>query len=258
MKSIIKVLISALLILSITVLPVAAVDSESTDTAWMEKLSARSLELYEAMSDDELVDLWLILAPTGMVSTTSLNGPNDYDYYEENFSFLEKYVPEERKATAYVLRLTRSVLVDGTKAEIEYYARLDEVDQVVIEEEIEITNWPDTPPSPVNYLFQVVTTVVQVKDFFGESVTVTDLGGNVLPNDAVVGSGCRINNFHTISIKGDVNGDGVVSAIDYLGLTASVASGKTLDNAFALAVDFNADGTITAADCLMMKDLLRK
>jgi len=167
-------------------------------------------------------------------------------------------VPEERKATAYVLRLTRSVLVDGTKAEIEYYARLDEVDQVVIDEELKITNWPDPLPGPVCYPFEMATTVATVKSYLGADVTVTDLNGNVLTDDAIVGNGYQIDDLHTIVVKGDFNSDGMVSAIDYLGLITSIAKGENLTDHRVLAADVNEDGIITAADSLAMKNMLRK
>ncbi len=140
MKNIAKILIAALLTLSM--LPLAVSANEGTDTAWMEKLDQWSLAEYEKMTDDDLWDisLWLIHSDDDLVvRPADSEAPN---YYEDNLSFFEKYVPEERRANATILSLTPIIMIDATKAEIEYYARLDEVQSINIDEGVEIIQPP--------------------------------------------------------------------------------------------------------------------
>lgn len=265
MKNIIKILISALLILCMAVLPVAAVENESDDTAWMEKLSSFPEGEYEKMTDGDLriLDIWLvdskyIPAEIGVV-----------DYYESNMSFFEKYVPEERReSNFFVSRYTPYISVKGTAAEAEYYCRLDEVKSVIVCTEIKAINCvpeivrPEvTVPMPAVWRVGISKTVAELKAEMGKELDWKDPNGNILPDNAFVGTGCFVvdgNQRYNMSIYGDINGDGAFSAIDYLSLTASIVSREGLKPAYRTAADVNNDGVVSAADCLAMKTLLRK
>lgn len=258
MKNIAKILIAALLTLSM--LPLAVSASEGTDTAWMEKLDQWSLAEYEKMTDEDLWDIsiWLVHSDSDLVvKPAGIEAPN---YYEDNLSFFEKYVPEERRANATILSLTPIIMIDATKAEIEYYARLDEVQSINIDEGVEIIQPPIvTYPQHVYCFSDLPLNAGALKE--SKDVTVTDPNGNILPDDAPVGTGYLAYNEtyrYTVVVAGDTNGDGIVSTIDYLNVVASVTSGTSLDSAYSLAADFNRDASVTAADCLAMKTLLRK
>ncbi len=258
MKNIIKILISAMLILSMAVLPVAAVENESDDTAWMEKLSSFPEGEYEKMTDGDLrtLEIWLVdskyvPAEIGVV-----------DYYESNMSFFEKYVPEERRERDFfVSRYTTNISVKGTAAEAEYYCRLDEVKSVTVCGEAQIVRPEVTVPMPAVWRVEISKTVAELKAEMGKELDWKDPNGNILPDNAFVGTGCFVvdgNQRYNMSIYGDINGDGAFSAIDYLSLSASIVSREGLKPAYRTAADVNNDGVVSAADCLAMKNLLRK
>lgn len=265
MKNIIKILISALLILSMAVLPAAAVENESADTAWMEKLSSCPQGEYESMVDGEVkrLDIWLAH------SEWEVDENGKGSYYQANMRFFEKYVPEERrKENVFVSRLTTSINVMGTAEEVEYYCSLDEVKKVTVCGEARIVNNEDaiivrpiTKEEPTIWRLDIFKTVADVKVARGKDVTIKDQKGNVLADNDFVGTGYSVTEdtkTYTLVVIGDVNGDGMVSAIDYLGLGSAVTSSQYLNPVFTLAADLNGDGSVSAADCLAMKTMLRK
>ena len=258
MKNVARILIIALMALSL--LPLAVQASDSSDTAWMDKI--QNFDEYEKMADGDVVRLWIMLKRTDYV----IDEPGGSNFYESNMRFFEKYVPEERKATATVYSLTPGVDVDATAAEIEYYARLEEVERVIIEEPAIIVSpgYREYLPGVWKFDNSVTASYIKgnVKKSFAKEVTVTDYNGNALSDDAFVGTGCRVTDSGTYSayvvVKGDISGDGMASTIDYLLLSAHVTGAESLDSIFETAADFNVDGSISAADCLVMKNMLRR
>ena len=57
----------------------------------------------------------------------------------------------------------------------------------------------------------------------------------------------------TVVVRGDVNGSGTVSQIDYLFAKLQVTTEGNLFGPYLAAADYNNDGRITQIDCLLMK-----
>lgn len=90
---------------------------------------------------------------------------------------------------------------------------------------------------------------------------------NVLLNDNLTKTGdiikININNqkeyTYTISILGDVSGDGKISALDYVKIKNHIMNtSKITDNAFLVSADVNNDGSISALDYVRVKNYIMK
>lgn len=63
---------------------------------------------------------------------------------------------------------------------------------------------------------------------------------------------------YTLYIIGDVNGDSIVSSIDYLQITKVLKSEADVTGAYMKAADFDENGAISANDCVGCKQWLKK
>lgn len=70
-----------------------------------------------------------------------------------------------------------------------------------------------------------------------------------------ISNGVENKSFRTV-IYGDVNGDGVVSAVDYVKIKNYIMSASELSGSYKLAADVNSDGTITAVDYVNIKNYI--
>ena len=97
-----------------------------------------------------------------------------------------------------------------------------------------------------------------------EAIIVKDADGNVLADDAAVGTGTKLVLMEgtevvteiTVVIAGDTNGDGKVDTADYMALQQQVAGDGTLEGAYVEAADYNGDGVVNAIDYLLVKYLV--
>lgn len=108
--------------------------------------------------------------------------------------------------------------------------------------------------------FEVYSTVGAIKSLFKYNVEIKDKNGEVMADTALVGTGAVISCGYESCIAvlaGDVNGDAMVSSIDYLSLAASVKGGTALGSAYSAAADLNGDGVNTATDCILIKSMLQ-
>ena len=88
----------------------------------------------------------------------------------------------------------------------------------------------------------------KVKDKYEEEIKVS-------PSD-FVGTGCVITVDHKdyqISVKGDINGDGIISSTDYQTVLRYFKKLKNLDGVYFNAADVNEDGVVNTADYLKIK-----
>lgn len=77
----------------------------------------------------------------------------------------------------------------------------------------------------------------------GDIISVTDLDGSTKYN-------------YTVVIYGDVNGDGAITAADYVVIKNSILGKTTLSGAKKKAADINKNGTVTAADYVVIKNTI--
>lgn len=107
----------------------------------------------------------------------------------------------------------------------------------------------------INTQTNEVTTIpnATVKDFadlLGHEVVAKNANGEVLSADSKLGTGCVINDTYTITVLGDVSGDGIVDARDSLRILKYSVGTYDLKGAFSIAADLNSDGIIDARDSL--------
>ena len=70
-----------------------------------------------------------------------------------------------------------------------------------------------------------------------------------------ISNGTETKSFRIV-IYGDVNGDGLVSAVDYVKIKNYIMSSSELSGSYKLAADVNNDGTISAVDYVNIKNYI--
>lgn len=97
------------------------------------------------------------------------------------------------------------------------------------------------------------------------STSVKDVNGNEISGDSIVKTGATvtikdsINTFsYVISINADVNGDGVMSAADYVEIKKYIMSENKLSTAQSIAADVDENGSIGASDYVTIKNRIMK
>ena len=95
-------------------------------------------------------------------------------------------------------------------------------------------------------------TVSDLKSLMGDNVTMKNIDGQAV--DGKLATGYKVNDTYTISVLGDVNGDGEVDTGDTFLLKLVVLGKRTLDiNCFKISSDVNQDGEIDTGDTFLLK-----
>lgn len=95
----------------------------------------------------------------------------------------------------------------------------------------------------------------------GGVVTITDPNGNAVESGQV-GTGYQVHitsgttEVLTVLIYGDTDGDGSISAVDYVRVKNQIMSGGVLQGAYEKAADVNKDSTISAVDYVNIKNYI--
>lgn len=98
------------------------------------------------------------------------------------------------------------------------------------------------------------TTVQQIIDFLGADTTVKNANGDVLNPGDVVSTNCKINDTYSISVLGDVNGDGLIDTGDTYQLKLIVLGREQVQGETRrIASDVNRDGYIDTGDTFILK-----
>ena len=118
-----------------------------------------------------------------------------------------------------------------------------------------------------NYLFgiQVGTNVSNlignIRDFnHSVGVTIKATNGTVKTNDIfktgdqIIISGNDGVKTYTAIIYGDANGDGRITAVDYVNVKNYIMGGSNLTGSYLQAADVNKDGKVTAVDYVQIKN----
>ena len=110
--------------------------------------------------------------------------------------------------------------------------------------------------------FSVGSNVAQITNKIGSSATVTirNTNGNIITNDT-------IKTGYSVTIKtkdeektlktvlyGDVNGDGKITAVDYVAIKNYIMKRNNIDGAFKEAADVDRNNSITAVDYVRVKN----
>ncbi len=97
-----------------------------------------------------------------------------------------------------------------------------------------------------------------VQQFNNKVLQISDMTGNELADAAYAGTGTvvsvlingKVTDSATLVVKGDVDGDGMLSSSDYMSINAHMCSVSSLVSYFVLAADINSDSIITSTDVL--------
>ena len=93
-------------------------------------------------------------------------------------------------------------------------------------------------------------TISELANLISTEVVVKNKDGEVLAPDAKLGTGCTINDTYTVSVLGDVNGDGEIDARDSLRILKYAVGTYEIKDVFSISADLNKDGIIDARDSL--------
>lgn len=107
--------------------------------------------------------------------------------------------------------------------------------------------------------FGVKTVLVDFKALFEYEIEVKDQNGVAVSNDCMVGTGYTLScagESRIAVLRGDINGDAMISALDYLALKSSFKYGTRFTGEYFEAADYNADKLNSALDCIAIKNAL--
>ena len=114
---------------------------------------------------------------------------------------------------------------------------------------------------------KIASTASAINGQFKCNVFVFDVNGNELGTDEVAGTGCVVKQLNSageainsaiLVVKGDVDGDGIVTAADAICQRMMLTESTSLGEAFAEAADINGDMTRNSSDYIEMKILCKK
>ena len=94
------------------------------------------------------------------------------------------------------------------------------------------------------------------------SIVAKNVNGIILSDDSIVGTATLISIIengnilaeYNIVVKGDVNGDGKITASDYVFVKNNIMGTSSLNNIQRLGADVNGDGKITSSDYVIIKN----
>lgn len=110
----------------------------------------------------------------------------------------------------------------------------------------------------------VITAESLMSRFCDIEMSVSDAGGNLIADTAPVGTGhtitTTVNKQPTslvVVVNGDINGDCLISALDYIAMGAYLKSLAALEGAPLLACDIDYNNKVAAADYIALKQKLK-
>lgn len=91
----------------------------------------------------------------------------------------------------------------------------------------------------------------------GVNVTLTDKDGNLLADEKIVGTGCKVKtdagDEYTVIVSGDIDGTGTVSTSDYLGVKSALLGNLELSDEYLKAADTDNSGELSVTDYVKIK-----
>ena len=106
--------------------------------------------------------------------------------------------------------------------------------------------------------YSKLTSKISVKN---STYSVLNPSGNVVSSTSIVGTNYKFktnNNLYKIVVKGDVNGDGKITALDYIEVRKHIMGTKITDNGKWLASDMDNNSSITALDYIAIRKIMMR
>lgn len=100
------------------------------------------------------------------------------------------------------------------------------------------------------------TTVLRLTEEFNGVISVTDADGTLLQDEDLVGTGCTVDlgrSSYSVVILGDVDGNGIVTSVDYLIIKRVFIGSYTIGDAYLKAACISGASFPTSVDYLMIK-----
>lgn len=127
----------------------------------------------------------------------------------------------------------------------------DENKEIVENEKLRINNTTNEITSIPN------STIADLKELLGAEIVVKNSNGEVVSDESNLATGYVVNDKYTISVLGDVGGDGVVNSADLLSIQKDLLKVKEIDiQCRKKSADVNQDGVINSADLLKIQKQL--
>ena len=99
-------------------------------------------------------------------------------------------------------------------------------------------------------------TVKDIKDLLGAETVIKNANGEVLSDEAKLATGCTVNDTYSLAVLGDVNGDGNITAGDYVNIKNHIMGVSPLSDINKDGADVNGDGNISAGDYVKVKNYI--
>ncbi len=100
------------------------------------------------------------------------------------------------------------------------------------------------------------TKVSDIVNLIGKNTFVKDANGKEVESSKIPGTGYRVNDTYTISMIGDLNGDGLVKSSDYMLIKKYIMESSKLKVSQKEAADVDKDGNIRATDYMKIKNYI--
>lgn len=186
------------------------------------------------------------IAGTAMVSTSKVSGTGTKSLTGNTTSLVVKVKAQNGKYRKYTINVTKKDSKPTTVADSMNHSGFKYND---------------------NYMFGVevgtnVSTLIGNVNNYNDltSVEIKSSNGNVKTNDSFR-TGDKVNitgsdgsKTYTVVIYGDIDGDGRISAVDYMKIKNYIMKASNLKDCYLVAADTNRDGKVTAVDYMNVKN----
>ena len=240
---------------------VSTVNSKKSATCTVKVISTE----VESISLDKveytvIVGNTLILKPTVLPATAS---NKSYTISIENKNILEEkngVFTAKAEGTTYV---TFKTVENNKSVKVKVTVIQNQKDDIVLDKSIIVDN-------TTNYIsnIELETTVNKLKEKINTNLEVKflDKDNNELKEDSFVGTGTKVEFLkdgktiqeYTVLIYGDVNGDGMIKASDYVVIKNSIMadenSSDKLKGISAISADIDKNGEVKASDYVLIKN----
>ena len=187
------------------------------------------------------------VAATSITTTASVSGAGSIEIKSDNQTNKIKVTAENGKVRTYIINFIREENKESTTVE-------DAMNNSGFK-------YNDSNLFGINVGTNVASLIGNISSYnHSVSVVIKDKNGNVKTND-IFKTGDKVSitgtdgtKEYTVIIYGDIDGDGKISAVDYVNVKNYIMKASNLFGAYLSAADVNRDGKISAVDYVQIKN----